>query len=61
MMSETIIEYTVAHTTFLEGFPSKLTIIPHRNPFQGPQLQFMDWARRHGNVDLTLSVLAEIY
>lgn len=42
------------HTTRLEGFPAKVTILRDRHPLQGQSLELFGWAHRHGCLHLTL-------
>jgi hypothetical protein len=42
------------HTTHLEGFPSKVTILRDHHPLQGQVLEVFSWTHRHGALHLTL-------
>ena len=42
------------HTTHLDGFPSKVTIIKNRHPLQGKSLDVLTWLHRNGILHLTL-------
>jgi len=42
------------HTTHLEGFPSKVTILRDHHPLQGQPLELFSWSHRNGSLHLTL-------
>ena len=42
------------HTTHLEGFPSKVTILRDHHPLQGQPLELFSWSHRNGSLRLTL-------
>jgi len=42
------------HTTHLEGFPSKVTILRDHHPLQGQTLELFSWSHRQGDLLLTL-------
>ena len=42
------------HTTHLEGFPSKVTIVRDHHPLRGQTLELFSWCHRQGNLYLTL-------
>ena len=42
------------HTTHIEGFPSKVTILRDHHPLQGQSLELFSWLHRNGTLLLTL-------
>ncbi len=42
------------HTTHIEGFPSKVTILRDHHPLQGQSLELFSWLHRQGDLLLTL-------